>query len=390
MDIKFRTLTPVFTGDQHQQGDKLHETGLLGSLRFWAAAAARGLGYAIATDNGSLLQTGDNKLAVDKLDPVTRLFGCTGWKRTFNLMVTGSSSTSLPHPDRLNVMASKHGWYLTRGCLFPWNELVTVHHTFRKPLKAERETEGRQWLALVWDLIDRLAGIGAHQGWGYGQVRLEKLNLTRFDLDDVSALHCDGWPDLADFVFGEYEFDDVVTLLPLGGKATYFNKTPIWDAQKRTPSLMVPVGLSLRYLLQYPAKGCPITIKSWGSHIFGGAKAGLPAGRFHGSLLFKVDGGGNPDTNGKKYRFRIWAWLPKDLFTGKAGGLPAWYDAAQKLRDALQDTNLWLSVAGCAPPKQCHFWPLDNAKSIPAFRQIAPLLGVVEDRARQSLGRTCI
>jgi hypothetical protein len=390
MDIRFRTLTPVFTGDKNQKGDRLHETGLLGSLRFWAAAAARGLGYSIATDSGTLPQKTDKRLDVDRLDPVTRLFGCTGWRRAFNLKVAASPDTLLPQLERLNVMAGKHGWYLTRGCLYPWDQLVTVRHIFRKPLKAELETEGRQWLALVWDFIDRLAGVGAHQGWGYGQVRLETLNLTQFYLDDVSAVHGDGWPDLADFLFAEYEFDHPVDLLPLAKNQDFFKNSPLWDTTGKTPSMLSPVGLSLRYLLQYPVPGCPTTINAWGTKFFGGAATGEHAGRFHGSLLYKVDSKGNPATNGEKYRFRIWAWLPKSIFKGEAGGLPAWCNAAQALRDALLDKNLWTTIAGCAPPKECHFWPLTSAKSIPALSRIAPLLGVIENRGRTTLCRKCV
>jgi hypothetical protein len=253
------------------------------------------------------------------------------------------------------------------------------------------KTEGQQWLALVWDLIDRLASIGAHQAWGYGQIRLENLKLTQFSLDDVHSTHNTGWPDLADFVFAEYEFDHPVTLSPLSGRK-FFKERPLWDTKNKTPALMTPVGLSLRYLLHYPENciRCPTTIKSWDTLFFGDKGKEDPAGRFNGSLLYRVDSKGNPDTHGEKYRFRVWAWLPKNIFNGETDGLPAWCDAAKMLRDVLQNDDLWNAVAGCKPPDECYFWPLKNAKLIPALRRIAPLLGVIEDRARSSLKRTCI
>jgi CRISPR-associated protein Cmr1 len=56
MKVKFRTLTPIFTGDRFtNQSHQLRETGLLGSLRFWGQAITRGLGYKAARDDGKRL-----------------------------------------------------------------------------------------------------------------------------------------------------------------------------------------------------------------------------------------------------------------------------------------------------------------------------------------------
>ena len=42
--VKIRTLTPIWTGGLNRECDKLRETSIIGSLRWWFEAIVRGLG----------------------------------------------------------------------------------------------------------------------------------------------------------------------------------------------------------------------------------------------------------------------------------------------------------------------------------------------------------
>lgn len=44
MKIKSRALTPIWTGGVDQTCNRLHETGLISSLRWWYESLVRGLG----------------------------------------------------------------------------------------------------------------------------------------------------------------------------------------------------------------------------------------------------------------------------------------------------------------------------------------------------------
>ncbi len=44
LTIRLRTRTPLWTGGIDGSMDRIHETGLLGSLRWWYEAIVRGLG----------------------------------------------------------------------------------------------------------------------------------------------------------------------------------------------------------------------------------------------------------------------------------------------------------------------------------------------------------
>jgi CRISPR-associated protein Cmr1 len=83
MEIVLKTLTPLWTGGTDQTTDRLHETGLLGSLRWWYEALVRGLGgYACDPTSEDRCPDKDGRHCV-----ACELFGCTGWARKFRLRV---------------------------------------------------------------------------------------------------------------------------------------------------------------------------------------------------------------------------------------------------------------------------------------------------------------
>lgn len=101
MQIHLKTLTPLWTGGVDQACDRLHETGLIGSLRWWYEALVRGLG-GYACD-----PTAEGRCEYDpkKPDPPEKqlcaacyLFGCTGWARKFRLRVLNANGQIIQDP----------------------------------------------------------------------------------------------------------------------------------------------------------------------------------------------------------------------------------------------------------------------------------------------------
>lgn len=93
MKITIQTLTPLWTGGAGQTCDRLHETGLIGSLRWWYEALVRGLGgYACdPTDERSKCKEYDPKKGTQSICAACYLFGTTGWARKFRLRVVDGS-----------------------------------------------------------------------------------------------------------------------------------------------------------------------------------------------------------------------------------------------------------------------------------------------------------
>jgi CRISPR-associated protein Cmr1 len=83
MEIELRTLTPLWTGGVDPVCDRVHETGLIGSLRWWYEALVRGLGgYACDPTGNDRCPDQDGRWCA-----ACELFGCTGWARKFRLQV---------------------------------------------------------------------------------------------------------------------------------------------------------------------------------------------------------------------------------------------------------------------------------------------------------------
>ncbi|MBN2533555.1 MAG: type III-B CRISPR module RAMP protein Cmr1 [Spirochaetales bacterium] len=80
ISYKIKTLTPLWTGGVNQNCDRLHETSIIGSLRWWYEAFIRGLGVKACDPTDSTCKDSSHCAACE-------LFGCTGWARKFRLLV---------------------------------------------------------------------------------------------------------------------------------------------------------------------------------------------------------------------------------------------------------------------------------------------------------------
>jgi CRISPR-associated protein Cmr1 len=154
LEIKLKTLTPLWTGGvQAGKMDRLHETGIIGSLRWWYEALLRGVGGHVCNPMGSAPYRPSNrrqpanpngKCQVDSdhlpstlpkdlierrqalyeagLCDVCQIFGTTGWRRRFRLGVDGSKLGRDGPPaklsaDRTNTQGKRPTWYFKTQAL---------------------------------------------------------------------------------------------------------------------------------------------------------------------------------------------------------------------------------------------------------------------------------
>lgn len=94
MEIKLKTLTPLWTGGVDRDSAELKETSILGTLRWWYEGIIRGLGTYACDPTGEDRCQYDEKKGPNALCPACRLFGCTGWARRFRVM--GSDLGTMP------------------------------------------------------------------------------------------------------------------------------------------------------------------------------------------------------------------------------------------------------------------------------------------------------
>jgi CRISPR-associated protein Cmr1 len=162
MNITLKTLTPLWTGGvETGKMDRLRETGLLGSLRWWYEAIVRGLG-GYACD-----PTSDNRCEYvpKKHDPPEKqlcaacyLFGCTGWQRKFRLRVLddkGQLVQNAPQKDtelvlefvELRPTDPEEEWLLTRAV-----EIVARYGALggKTTLKPQKGPMGEDFGIVAW------------------------------------------------------------------------------------------------------------------------------------------------------------------------------------------------------------------------------------------------
>ncbi len=218
-EIKLRALTPIWTGGVGGEMDRFHETGLMGSLRWWYEAIVRGLGGAVC----------DPKSDIDhSACPVCQLFGATGLRRAFRLQIDAPQPR---HPyDDNDPTVKLPSIPLPSGHILPPHNRVGGWFLQQKSrtdqslnLRLIPLAEGPQFdrLRIPLAIISRHASLGAKVASGYGVVILEgdeSAQITTSHLDTLQSAIASSTssspptgvvgPDLRDFFFAKLSLQD--------------------------------------------------------------------------------------------------------------------------------------------------------------------------------------
>lgn len=132
MEVSIKTLTPLWTGGvKAGKCDRIHETGILGSLRWWMEVLVRGMGGQVkdptaekSEDRSSLDPNKfDAKIYRQLQDEferrqylhnaglcdVSQIFGATGWKHRFRLEVKDKNTHSVQLQDNYRSLSAREG-----------------------------------------------------------------------------------------------------------------------------------------------------------------------------------------------------------------------------------------------------------------------------------------
>ncbi|MBD2578559.1 type III-B CRISPR module RAMP protein Cmr1 [Oscillatoria sp. FACHB-1406] len=198
MEINIKTLTPLWTGGvETGKCDRIHETGILGSLRWWMEVLVRGLGGQV-NDPTSESRSGLDPYKFDAqkyrklqdeaerrqylrhagLCDVSQIFGATGWKRRFRLEIeeTQVVNATIKHPIRANrtYYTDKQSkqktptWYFPEPPNTPKTGIFTLRiHSLNPDFKPE----------IIGGLIQFIAdysALGARPQMGFGVIEIEE------------------------------------------------------------------------------------------------------------------------------------------------------------------------------------------------------------------------
>ncbi|MCX7760367.1 MAG: type III-B CRISPR module RAMP protein Cmr1 [Hydrogenothermaceae bacterium] len=227
IEVVFRTITPLWTGDAWQENCEIRPSSLMGSLRFWFAfywkviknKEAEILDQVIGFPKENLselekqkqktfqeiLQKNlvssnnfeeaiDNTLNELQLSVPSRIFGCTGWKSRVKIEIKNSKKVYIRLNDldfnyplnKINRNLNSKFWI--KKVLFKDNEFIKLF----KDVEAELHVPSYWWENYLKEFFeffqDKIILVGGKNSFGFGFVNLsiKQDNTTEINTVEIS------------------------------------------------------------------------------------------------------------------------------------------------------------------------------------------------------------
>src|SRR5579883_1076398 len=176
LSITLETVTPIWTGGAEGKADRLHTTGIMGSLRWWYEALVRGVGGngCDPTQHACMYK---DELPDQGLCDVCRVFGATGWSRRFRLMVENEDQLQPEKSPNLKISAAR-SYVRGKGGV---TKTITPTWYFKGPALRDKvdirliATEQKFQIQIIGGLMQFIAdwaSIGAKPQMGFGVVEI--------------------------------------------------------------------------------------------------------------------------------------------------------------------------------------------------------------------------
>lgn len=179
MKFQLRALTDIWTGGADGRSERLHVTGIKGSMRWWYEAVVRGLGrYACdpashdkdqtcVLDANRVKDAGSLRAEIRRsVCPVCHLFGCTGWSGKLGVTVRRSDA-------RDNVIS---------GQIKANDQFVISLAEHKRVNPAERTL-----LQITMQVIATYGAIGAKTAFKPSEIRAKNTKLHHRDFGIITA-----------------------------------------------------------------------------------------------------------------------------------------------------------------------------------------------------------
>ncbi len=173
--VKLKTLTPIWTGGVNTTMQRIQETGVLGSMRWWFEVFLRGIGAEVcdqktrkcsfdADKYKNPQRKGERQRLLDAgLCDVCQVFGATGWRRRFRLTIEENlSDATITSPISIKINQHKSRWYPPRAKQGEF----TIHVRSLSPDFPPEIIAGLLQFMADW------AAIGAKAQMGFGVVQV--------------------------------------------------------------------------------------------------------------------------------------------------------------------------------------------------------------------------
>jgi CRISPR-associated protein Cmr1 len=335
VEIKLRTLTPVYTGGIDGKSDRIHAPGILGSLRWWYETILRGHGLRACDPSAhSCLYdpAKSERLGVSKqICAACQVFGATGYARRFRLEVISNDAPAWERADPpLNIrpFGRTRGWYLNAGRVGTETIMLTGD-----------DANLARMLGLL-RFIERYGNIGAKPQLGQGVFNIESIKdkatgNTRPSIDLSPGSEPIGeLPDLRTFTFFRFRFNPQSPnwWTQVSGLRELRNRRDDWAiVEKQAAQGMVPVSPALKNHVRYGQQWSP-SIAAW---LFGTLRGNERVrSKISFSWAYRAD---------SLWEIRGWVYVPQDQ-TGRA--FYDYPDNVRPLKIMLENPQSWLQALG--------------------------------------------
>jgi len=319
--------------------DRIHETGILGSLRWWYEAIVRGLGGRACDPTGDHRCPDKNGNYCD----ACTVFGATGLQRAFRLEGPEWWNKARGNTLKVRVKDNK-GWFLGHGFLEEGEIQIT-------PLRLPEGWGAKDLirsLYLTMKLIECWGGLGPKTQQGYGVVKLdfrEKEDIEKA-IDAIRRLQNrekrriipdHKWPTLDGFFFAKARFStDGQSPQTWIGEwsqsvgADFQPNTELKWYLNQTNSDQRQVVLPLTPIVRYHLRALIKKAKNNGSWVFTHEDRHHLMGELGRGSLIHVSHAYPVE---EQWEFRIWGWIPETLPGGMARA------------DVFEHLRKWLGVS---------------------------------------------
>ncbi len=336
MVLRFKVITPLWTGDIDRISEMLQSTGIIGALRWWTEAVLRSIGK-LACD-----PTADEKCPKEDKNsgkkyycPACLIFGATGMRRAFRLTVGGGENVFSGGVLNIKPSGRNRGWYLGGGIVGEIEmKIIPLDKDFDESL-----------VLLPFIIASKWGGIGAKNQHGYGVVEMEDCPEIDFDkfkraIEKITYRerlfklgielrhgNNNDLPNLREMFFAKVQFEitnadwwkgvDGIkqALEPKNKKGNV-----IKDLQRRNEEILIswfktnsiPIAPAVKNWLRY-GNGAGLwktanqnQSREIENRLFGTTKTEKKASKINISCAYPV--------NRNLWEFRIWGWIPRNAF----------------------------------------------------------------------------
>ena len=343
LEIKLRTLTPIWTGGVEKgKVDRIHETGILGSLRWWYEALVRGLGEWACdpTESGCIYKREreeSHEQAYSRLCSACQLFGCTGWQRRFRLSVEPADArdstrfclATLDRPGQFNH------WWLSQVFENAMGQPLPLTDV---DLQIQFWPGSESYTAALRGLLSVMAdygGIGAKTQYGFGQFDwAEKLSAAAA-LDAIRKQLNTQFHSTSPQPSGYYtlrHFWHLACVVPEADPLVRrFTRAHVVGHQQtfdRWRQRYLPISFDIRYKLPGTDHGLRQRYRQQHGKMAARKVLGTLKGEKRGSRIFVSHLYGE-DATDKNYWFNVWGFTEPDIGEEMSGYVNEMFTTAE-------------------------------------------------------------